>query len=145
MDRNIILTTSLIDCFDNRTVSDADDGYFEQIVKATVNNTTVEYTLYRDFEGCNINGIEKHFQNLPYLQNGKKCFDDDLSFLDDLFKHATNIDEIDQKLFEAEIGEKVIITCDVLLGGDDYYIETEDVEFIVTYNEANLIDGGGPN
>lgn len=145
MDRNIILVTSLIDCFDNRTVSDADDGYFEQIVKATVNDTTVEYTIYRDFEGCNITGIEKHFQNLPYLENGKKCYDDDLTFLDNLFKHTTSIDEMDQKLFEAEIGEDVTIKCDVCLGGDDYHTQTENVTFKVTYNEANIIDEGGPD
>ena len=143
MDRNLVLVTSLIDTFDNETITDADDGYFEQIVEATVNDTTVEYTIIRDFEGSNINGVEKHFQNAPYLKDGKKCYDSDLVFLDHLFKYTENIDRIDQELFEADLNEEFEIECTICIP-DCYETQTEKVTFKVTYNEANIIDEGGP-
>lgn len=90
-------------------VKDNTTGTATQIVEIKYNNTTVEYTITRDLdEGGNISEVEKHFQNLPYIEDGQKKYDADLSILDDVFSTYNNAYvDLDQLLWDMEENETI--------------------------------------
>jgi hypothetical protein len=91
-----------------------ENGTITQEIETTLNDTTVSYDIIRDLkEGGNISEINNHFDNLPYLEDGKVKYDDDLSILQSLFNPnyiEFDIGEhIDQIIWDMDVGEEKTI------------------------------------
>lgn len=107
---------------------DIQTGTVEQYVQITYGETTVEYTVKRELsDGGNISEVENHFQNLPYLENGQKMYDDELSVLEYVFKY-NNMDycDIDQLLWEMDVNEEYMVELEISgVYDSDYKINPE--------------------
>ena len=117
-------------------VNDETTGTATQIVEIIYNNTTVEYTITRELdEGGNISEVEKHFQNLPYIEGGQKKYDADLSILDDVFTAYNNTYmDLDQLLWDMNINETT--TTNIIM---DYEDAEKEIELTIKLVE-NIIE-----
>lgn len=102
-----------------------------QIIEVSYNDTTVTYTIERDPLEGNITCWDKHFQLLPYIENGGVHYDTTLTVLNEVFDKSDPIDfdNIDQFLWDLD--EKSSCELPVTLPHGEYVVEFSVVENII--------------
>lgn len=75
----------------------------------------VEFLIYRNYqEGGNINKVGNYFENIPYLNNNKKCYDLGLSILEQAFTPEIVTEyNIDQILYDMDVNDEKTITIEL--------------------------------
>lgn len=118
--------------------SEIKEGEIQQEIEVTLKKTTVTFIIIRDLnEGGNISEVINCFENLPYLENNKVKYDEDLGILELLFNEnyvEFDIgDHIDQLLWDMDINDEK--TVEIIYTDNEFNKEAHKVTIKLVSNE----------